>query len=148
MTKAFSALTRSEEDRRVLIIWAAACAERALHLFEAVRPDDDRPRKAIEGARAWVRGEIRISEARKLGFASHAAAREAERPEAVAAARACGQAVSAAHMAGHARGAADYAAKAVRLTDPTDPESAQSEISCQRANLPEQFRSFVYPEDT
>lgn len=147
MTKAFSALTRSEEDRRLLIIWAADCAERALYLFEAVQPDDDRPRKAVEGARARARGDVRIGEARKLAFAAHAAAREAVQPGAVAAARACGQAVAVAHMAGHARGAADYAAKAVSLVDPTDPESAQSEIAWQRENVPEKFLSFVYPED-
>ena len=145
--KAFSSLTRSEEDRRVLIVWAAACAERVLDLFEAVRSGDDRPRKAVEGARAWARGKIRVGDARRLAFASHAAAREAAQPEAVAAARACGQAVAVAHMAGHARGAADYAAKAVSFANSTGSESAQSEVAWQRANVPEQFLSFVYPED-
>ncbi|MEK6236886.1 MAG: TIGR02996 domain-containing protein, partial [Planctomycetales bacterium] len=32
-------------------LFAADCAERVLPLFEAVYPDDDRPRKAIEAAR-------------------------------------------------------------------------------------------------
>ena len=32
-------------------LFAADCAERVLHLFESERPDDDRPRKAIEVAR-------------------------------------------------------------------------------------------------
>jgi hypothetical protein len=33
-----SPLTRSEDDRRELIVWAVACAERALPLFEQTSP--------------------------------------------------------------------------------------------------------------
>jgi len=51
-------------DRRAQAAWAADCAERVLPLLEDVFPGDDRPRKAIEAARAWARGEIRVSEAR------------------------------------------------------------------------------------
>ena len=43
------------------------CAEHVLHLFEAVQPADARPRQAIEQARAWVRGEITMSQARTAG---------------------------------------------------------------------------------
>src|SRR5690349_5167060 len=38
-------------------LFAADCAEAVLPLFEEVRPDDDRPRKAIEVARLRARGE-------------------------------------------------------------------------------------------
>ena len=68
-------LTLSEEDRRVLAPWAADCAERVLPLFEAHAPGDDRPRRALEGARAFARGELRIGPARALAVAAHAAAR-------------------------------------------------------------------------
>jgi hypothetical protein len=34
MTKELSPLTRSEDDRRELVVWAVACSERALPLFE------------------------------------------------------------------------------------------------------------------
>ncbi len=37
-------------------------------------PVDDRPRKALESARAWQQGEITISDARTAAFAAHAAA--------------------------------------------------------------------------
>jgi len=40
--------------------WAADCAERVLGQFEKDRREDDRPRKAVEGARAWSRGEITV----------------------------------------------------------------------------------------
>lgn len=41
---------------RTARLFAADCAERVLHLFEAAYPDDDRPRKAIETARAYANG--------------------------------------------------------------------------------------------
>ena len=82
------ALTLSEDDRRVLAVWAADCAERALPMFERQAPSDSRPRDALEGARTFARGELRIGPARVLAVAAHAAAREVADPAAVAAARA------------------------------------------------------------
>lgn len=54
------ALTLSEDDRRVLAVWAADCAERTLSLFETQARSDARPRDAIDGLRAFARGEMRI----------------------------------------------------------------------------------------
>jgi hypothetical protein len=103
----------SMRGRRAQAAWAADCAERVLPYFEEAFPDDDRPRKAVEAARAWARGEIRVSEARTAALAAHAAARfAAERPAACAAARAAGHAAATAHVVGHARHAAAYAKKA------------------------------------
>lgn len=51
-------LTLSEDERRVLAMWAADCAERTLSLFEAQAPSDTRPREAIDGLRAFARGEL------------------------------------------------------------------------------------------
>jgi len=61
-----SALTLSEDDRRVLAVWAADCAERTLSLFEAQTSSDTRPRDAIDGLRAFARGEMRIGKVRAL----------------------------------------------------------------------------------
>ena len=41
-----------------LRLFAADCAEKVLPIFEKERPNDDRPRKAIEAARAYAGGEI------------------------------------------------------------------------------------------
>jgi len=38
-------------------LFAADSAARVLRIFEAERPGDDRPRRAIEVARAYARGE-------------------------------------------------------------------------------------------
>src|SRR5665647_614060 len=57
-------------DHRSLVLWATDCAEHVLPYFEEQYPKDDRPRKAIEAARAWVRGEIALSEARAAAYAA------------------------------------------------------------------------------
>ena len=64
----------STSDQRTVARWAADCAEHVLPLFERSRPDDERPRQAIEAARAWARGEIRVGAARAAALAAHALA--------------------------------------------------------------------------
>jgi len=125
------ALTLSEDDRRMLAVWAADCAERTLPLFEAQAPNDTRPRDAIEGVRAFARGEMPIGKVRALVARAHAAAREVSDPAAVAAARAAGHAAAVAHMAAHARGVA-YAAKAAGLAAPHDQNAVASEVQWQK----------------
>ncbi len=128
------ALTLSEDDRRELAVWAADCAERTLPLFEAQAPNDSRPRDAIDGVRAFARGELRIGPVRALAVASHAAAREVGEPAAVAAARAAGHAAAVAHMASHARGVA-YAAIAAGLAAPDRPNARGDEARWQQQHL-------------
>lgn len=98
------------------MLWAAGCAEHVLLYFEEKYPEDDRPREAVEAARAWARGERTLSEVRAAAFASHAAARDAARdadhPAARYAARAAGHAAATVHVADHARHAAAYAVAA------------------------------------
>jgi len=62
-------------DHRLLALWAAACAEHVLDLFESAQPEDPRPRQAIEHARAWVRGEVTMMQARAAGGHAMGAAR-------------------------------------------------------------------------
>ena len=88
----------TDADHRLLALWAASCAEHVLPLFESVRPDDPRPRQAIEKARAWVRGELLMSGSRASAGAANSAARDlsgAPRHAAYAAA----QAAAVAHVA-------------------------------------------------
>ena len=44
--------TLTDADHRLLALWAAACAEHVLPLFERAVRDDARPREAIEAARS------------------------------------------------------------------------------------------------
>jgi hypothetical protein len=68
--------TLTDSDHRLLAEWAADCAEHVLPLFEAVQPADARPCQAIEQARAWVRGEITMSQARTAAGQAQAAVRD------------------------------------------------------------------------
>src|SRR5207302_8582314 len=68
--------TLTDSDHRLLALWAAACAEHVLHLFESVQPSDPRPRLAIEQIRSWARSETRMSQARAAGGHAMGAARE------------------------------------------------------------------------
>ena len=139
-----SSPTRSVADRQELTLWAAACAARVLPIFESAAPDDARPGAALEGARAFARGEIRISRARALATAAHEAAREIDDRAARAAALAAGHAVATAHMAGHARHAAAYAADARGLTQPDDPSLRHAEQAWQEGHVPAGLHDVVY----
>ena len=61
-----------KQDHSGLALWAADCAEHVLPTFETQHPEDNRPRKAIEAAHAWVRRAIAVSEARAAAFAATA----------------------------------------------------------------------------
>ena len=67
--------TLTDEHHRLLAEWAALCAEHVLHLFDEEQPRDTRPRNAIDVGPAWVRGEVRMGDARRAAFAANAAAR-------------------------------------------------------------------------
>ena len=132
--------TLTDADHHLLALWAAACAEHVLPLFEAVRPDDDRPRRAIEAARAWVRGELPMMRTRAVGGHAMGAARDLT-GAARFAAYAAGQAAVVAHVAEHDLGAAAYAIKAVRAADGIAAE--RDECRWQREQLPAAVRALV-----
>lgn len=135
----------NNEDHRALALWAADCAEHVLAYFEQIHPEDKRPRLAIEAARAWARGDLDITEARKAAFASHAAARDAKNPAAQAAARAAGHAVATAHLADHAPHAANYALKAANAAAEYTGDGMIAEREWQFERLPKHLRPVVYP---
>ncbi len=108
-------------DHRSLVLWATDCAEHVLPYFEEKYPKDNRPRNAVEAGRAWVRGEIAMSEARAAAIA--------------------------AHVATHAAHAANYAVKAARSPDaavPTDSATAK-ERDWQYRRLPKHLRPVAFP---
>ncbi len=116
-------------DRQRVAAWAADCAERVLWLFEAERPQDRRPREAIERARAFARGEMNVADEIRGRFGDGSTAREVKSPAGVAAARAAGQAMAVCHMGAHALGAAAYAAKAAGLSAFEGPDAARDTLA-------------------
>ena len=134
----------TDEDHHRLALWAAECAEHVLPLFEAVRPDDQRPREAIEAARSWVLGELPMMRTRAFGGHAMGAARDLTGAPRFAA-YAAGQAGVVAHVAEHDLGAAAYAIKAAVAAAPAGQEEATRSAECrwQRDRLPDEVRDLV-----
>ena len=136
--------TLTDSDHRLLALWAAACAEHVLPLFESAKPSDSRPRHAIEQARAWARGEITMTQSRTSAGHAMGAARDL-RGAARHAAYAAGQAAAVAHVAAHELGAAAYAIKAARAAaqEGAGERAGRRECRWQRDQLPQAIRQLV-----
>jgi hypothetical protein len=136
--------TLEDSHHRLLAQWAAECAEHVLPLFEAAQPSDPRPRRAVEQARAWIRGEITMTQARTAAGEANAAASNLS-GAARWAAYAAGQAAAVAHVAAHELGAAAYAIKAARAAAAKGEgvRAGRQECRWQRERLPEPIRDLV-----
>ena len=130
--------------RKQLVLAACACAETAL---KYVRPGQDQPRKAIETARAWVRGEASIEDVRRSAYAAADAAayaanaadaaayaaNAADAPDAVAVASAASAAYAASAAAAY--DAAAYAASAAAAAAAYDAADARAKALANLANV-------------
>lgn len=136
--------TLTDEHHRALALWAAACAEHVLPLFEAEEPDDPRPRQAIAAARSWAAGEMRMMAARALGGHAMGAARPLSGAPRWAA-YAAGQAGAVAHVPEHDLGAAAYAIRAAEAAAPRGQSEAARlrERDWQRAQVPPDLLDLV-----
>ena len=136
--------TLHDADHHLLAVWAADCAQHVLHFFENMQPGDDRPRHAIELARIWARGEIKMTQARNAAGAANAAA-SAMSGAARNAAYAAGQAAAVAHVAAHELGAAAYAIRAARAAADESERDEAGRLECQwqREQLPREIRELV-----
>lgn len=112
------------------VFFAADCAERVLHLYEATHPNDYRPRKAVEAARL---GDFAAADAAAYAAAAAAAAADAA-AYAYAAYAADADAYAAYAAAAYAARAAD-AARAAYAADAyayaADASNKQSEQAAQ-----------------
>ena len=107
-------LRATQDSKRIASQLAIEFAEQALPLFEKRRPNDERPRKAIQAARDYLDGKISLEQLRAsrqagaaAAYAAYAAAADAADAYAAAAAYA---AYVAAADAADAYAAATYAA--------------------------------------
>ncbi|MFJ3966519.1 putative immunity protein [Streptomyces sp. NPDC090036] len=144
-------VTITEEDRRLLGLWAADCVQRALPLFEAKAPSDTRPREAIEGIRAYVDEGKRTAKLRSLAWAAQAAAREVDDQAATAAARAACHAaatpyihpLATPHQSKHVLGPAVYEALAHELAAGGDTDVGDEEIRWAIEHAPPAVRELL-----
>jgi hypothetical protein len=126
MTAESTTIELSPSELREVARYAVACARPALAVFERERPDDLRPRAAIEAAQAFADGAGRTKVLRDQAWAAHRAAQEARdagQDAASNAARAAGHAVGAAFLhplaqatqVKHILGSAAHSARAFEL---------------------------------
>lgn len=107
------------QGKPTLIRWAVDYAgETLLPLWIKHHPGDTRPQAALNAAREWLAGALKLPAAKQIILACHAAARDAAgNPTAQAAARAIGQCASTIHSAQHCIGLPLYGALAVAYDD-------------------------------
>jgi len=86
------------DELRVVARYVVEHAEDVLPVFEQAVPDDQRPRAAIDAARAFVRGADRTKLQRVTSLDAHRAARSAPSEAARLAARSAGDAAAAAYL--------------------------------------------------
>ncbi|AXB41240.1 putative immunity protein [Amycolatopsis albispora] len=132
----------SMAELREVAGYAAACAHPALAIFERARPDDPRPRAAIDAARVFAEGARRTKAIRDSAWAAQRAyqeTRDAGQAAASEAARAAVAAASAAFLHPlakatqvlHILGPAAHAALAIEL-DTGDPQSGLDHLETAR----------------
>ncbi len=127
----------SKEQHHQLMQWAIICAEHVLPLLG--KNVDERLICAIHVAKAWVKGDASVGDARKAAVAAHVVARESSNPTTIAVARAVGHTVATAHMADHSLGPAYYALKAVKYAG----KSIDTERKWQDAHIPHEVKDLV-----
>ncbi len=103
------------QSKATLASWAVDYSEQViLPLWCKYNSNDLRPQNALNAAREWLSGAIKLPKVKAEILECHAAAREAEgNPVAQAAARTIGQCSSTIHSARHCIGIAFYGALAV-----------------------------------
>lgn len=120
------------DELREVTGFAAACAASALALFERERPDDARPRAALQAAQAFADGAARSKALRDAAWASqraaheasdagHAAACEAARAALAAAGAAFLHPLAKATQVKHILGSAAHAARAFEFAQEDEP---------------------------
>ncbi|MEU8222957.1 putative immunity protein [Kribbella sp. NPDC048915] len=142
-------------ELRQLSLWTADCAERAVPLYEAVAPNDPRPREAISAVREFGTGGPRTKTIRTAAFAALKAAGAMDDPAAEAAARAAVGAAGSAYLhpfaaatqVKHIVASAQYAAYAHELAA-GDPAAADAVIRWAIDRVPQTVREILarYPD--
>jgi hypothetical protein len=88
----------TDDELRVVVRYVTESATEVLPLFENARPDDPRPRAALDAAREFIDGAPRTRLQRVASLDAHRAAREAPTEVSRLAAQAAGDAASAAYL--------------------------------------------------
>ena len=93
-----------EQSHRTMALWALDLAAESVAKLEEKYPDETRPKEALEAARAWAAGDIKMRLAQRKILNCHAFAKEIDSKEDIALCHAIGQACAVVHTVGHAMG--------------------------------------------
>lgn len=139
-----TAIELSQDELREITGYAAACARAVLPVFEQDRPEDPRPREALDAAGLFAGGGRRTAALRQSAWAAYRSAREAASPAAAEAARAASHAAGAAflhprasaHQVKHVLGAAAHAALVAELLSGGDGAAATTALERAHRDAP------------
>ncbi|MDD7718238.1 MAG: hypothetical protein PUJ11_01870 [Eubacteriaceae bacterium] len=92
------------QSHQVLTLWAFDFASESVANLEEKYPEEKRPREALEAAKDWAAGRIKMREAQRKILDCHAFAKEIDNKEDIAICHSIGQACAVVHTAGHAIG--------------------------------------------
>lgn len=92
------------QNHRVMVLWAFDLAAESIARLEAKYPEEKRPGEALEAARDWAAGKIKMRMAQRKILDCHAFAKEIDCKEDIAMCHAIGQACAVVHTVGHAIG--------------------------------------------
>ncbi|MFB4354713.1 exonuclease SbcC [Microbacterium sp. LS_15] len=138
------------DELRAVVRFAADCAQGLLPEFEAVAPNDSRPREALAAARIFAEGAARSNRQRTAAFASHLAAKAVAEETAQLAALACGDAAASAYLhpiakasqVGHILRAAACAARVAELRMGATREAVLALAARATSPVPEILRRY------
>lgn len=133
-------------NRRALILWALELAEETVCELESRYPGDQRPREAVEAARAWAAGEIKMPLAKRAILDCHAMSKELADPADLARCHAVGQACSVVHTEGHAMGYPIYELTALVLE--LGLENCREAVEARVRDYEQQLRLWMEREQT
>jgi len=105
----------TKDQHKQLILWACKCVENVLPLIS--KKVEERLTNAIKIAKEWTKDNASVGDARNASLDAIGVANELTNPIEIAVARSVGHAVATAHMADHSLRAAEYALKAIKLSD-------------------------------
>ena len=133
-------------NRRALILWALELAEETVRELESRYPGDHRPQEAVEVARAWAAGEIKMPLAKRAILDCHAMAKELTAPADIARCHAVGLACSVVHTRSHAMGYPIYELTA--LVRELGLENCREAVEARVRDYEQQLRLWTEREQT
>lgn len=103
----------NEQNRRIVTLWALDLSKETAYYLKEKYPHENSPQKAVESAKLWAEGVIKMPQAKREILRCHAIAKTITNMEDIALFHAVGQGCSVVHTVKHAMGYPIYDLTAV-----------------------------------